>query len=375
MRRPIAVAAVALALGSLFVAIRLAGFDGDATRFIVAGDHFTDPAAVPGDVHVLHDSTGYDGQYFYRLALDPLTDKVTDHGITLVSPAYNQQRIAYPTLAWAASLGGRPGLLPAALIGVNLLALFALAWAAAVLAKDLGRSPAWGLIIALYPGFWITLARDLTELVAAAGLVAGLVLWRRNRAWAAAGAFTVAVLARETTALVPLALALVAVVGKRRMPPVAAWVPLAAAALWQLFLWSRWGTTGPGASGDARPSAPLRGLVWGLRYQLRTEDWTGLILALALVAAVGVGAVLALRPGRAGSAERLAFAGAALVLLSASRFVWVYDPGFLRAGTEMWILAAVLVLGHRGGESLRRDAALATGTLSASVALLHVTGV
>ena len=44
---------------------------GDVSRFVVAGDAFTDPASVPFCVTVLLGSGGYDGQFYFRLAVAP----------------------------------------------------------------------------------------------------------------------------------------------------------------------------------------------------------------------------------------------------------------------------------------------------------------
>ena len=40
-------------------------------------------------------SPGYDGQFFYRLALRPWTQTRTEFGITFDEPAYRQQRLVY----------------------------------------------------------------------------------------------------------------------------------------------------------------------------------------------------------------------------------------------------------------------------------------
>lgn len=57
----------------MFVFLRLIiAADGDITRFVVAGDDWSERAALPEDFHVEEDASGYDGQFFYRLAIDPL---------------------------------------------------------------------------------------------------------------------------------------------------------------------------------------------------------------------------------------------------------------------------------------------------------------
>ena len=55
-----------------------------------------------GELTVYEGSSGYDGAFVYRLALDPFTEQPVAHGITLDNPSYRQQRIVLPLVAWLA---------------------------------------------------------------------------------------------------------------------------------------------------------------------------------------------------------------------------------------------------------------------------------
>src|SRR5206468_4322313 len=169
--------------------------------------HFTDRTRVSPRIPVLRDSTGYDGQYYFRLALDPLSDQRTAHGVTLASPAYFQQRLLYPSLVWAAARGA-PSPVPWALVGVNLAALAVLGFASGLLVRSMGRHALWGLAFGGMPAVWIALGRDLTDVVSLMCIVSTLVLLRRDRPYLAALALTAAVLTRETTVVVAGAIGL-----------------------------------------------------------------------------------------------------------------------------------------------------------------------
>ncbi len=86
-------AAVATGFGAVaaFLTVRLIQSDGPG-GFVLAGSPESTTSA-PSELH--HYGTGYDGQFVYRLALDPFTRAVTAHGMTLDLPAYRQQRIAH----------------------------------------------------------------------------------------------------------------------------------------------------------------------------------------------------------------------------------------------------------------------------------------
>jgi len=114
---------LAVTLIGAFVALRLDMFEWDESRFVLAGEALSDPVRVPSGLYVIRNSSGYDGQAFYRLALDPLTQKKVDRGITLDTPSYRQQRVAYPAIAWLASGGGDATRVPWALILINIVAV------------------------------------------------------------------------------------------------------------------------------------------------------------------------------------------------------------------------------------------------------------
>ena len=155
------------------------------------------------DLPVHTGTNGYDGQFYYRLALNPLTHQVTAFHITLDNPPYRQQRVGLPATAWAVREVFRAPT-SVALVLVNVLALVVVGWAGATWARQYGRSTWWGVAVAASPALVMALARDLTEPLATAALIVGLLSWTRGRRWVASVAFTVAVLCRETVLVVLL---------------------------------------------------------------------------------------------------------------------------------------------------------------------------
>jgi len=338
-------AAIALLLGSAFVAARLKKFDGDASGFVVAGDHFVDGALAPVGLRVFDNPTGYDGIHFYRLALAPFSNQATAFGITLDAPAYRQQRILYPLLAWGLS-GGRPSRVPAALIGINLFGLAVIAALGAMLARRAGRHPLLGLVLAFYPGFVISLARDLSEITATAFVLGGLVLWQRSRFGTAALAFSLAVLARETTLFVPLGLALGSCFEavRRRRDALVLLIPAAVYVGWQLWLWSRWGAFSVQQATGLDP--PFAGLARFLASYIPPQ--TNVEIAYLASAAYLAGLIAltgcAVRWSQASRPLLAAWSMYGVLATTLAWTVWVEDIGFLRATTELAILSLVLLM-------------------------------
>ena len=95
-------ATVALAAGfaaSVFVVGRLlVAAHGDPSVFIVVGSQHVVGSSLPRGVAVMRGS-GYDGTFYYRMALDPADLARTAFGIRLDSFS-RLERIGYPAIAW-----------------------------------------------------------------------------------------------------------------------------------------------------------------------------------------------------------------------------------------------------------------------------------
>ena len=339
-------ALVALLLASLFAGSLLVRYDGDASRFVWAGERFVDRAEAPDGLHVRSDE-GYDGQFYYRLALDPSELATEAHGIRLDS-GVRRDRIGYPTLAWLLSAGSEAAL-PWALIALNVAGLAVLAALGGLVARDAGRHELWGLLVAGFFGFLFVLARDLGEITAACGLLAGLVLYRRRRYLLSGAALALAVLSRESAGVAVLALLavwLAGVVSERGRPWSAAlaWVlPAAAFVAWQLVVRQDVGAT-PLFDTEAAVGAPFVGLVrhfpgwWTGRGQpgLAAPEF---VLLVALVAIT----IASLRRSSARIHEKLAW-GLSLVLVACLSGTVYTAPADFRTWTEVWVLGMLVLL-------------------------------
>src|SRR5215218_7757175 len=304
-------AALTAAVVLVFVVLRLAANGGDPSAFVVAGDRFVDPRTAPAELTVREDSSGYDGAFVYRLALDPFTDQRVARGMTLDNPAYRQQRIGLPVTAWLVA-AATPLPLPLILILVNALALVGAGWFGARFAQAYGRHASLGVLVAISPGLLIGLARDLNEPLAWLGLLAGLWWWRSERYPLAVAAFSAAALTRETTLVVVAGVGvwqLVALVRggrqelRRRLPRIL-WllVPLACALAWQGWLYGVWGRL-PVLSGQGNIGVPPFRMVTSLLDHdggwLDTgRDAPRLGVRPAAGAGAGLGARRAVLPGR-----------------------------------------------------------------------------
>ncbi len=322
---------------------------GDITRFIDVGSAFAKASQIPRGIAVTPGS-GYDGQFYYRLALDPADLHRSAFGITMDN-AYRVQRITYSALAWLAA-GGQQGAVPYSLVGVNIVALGALAWLGALLARDCGRRPAWGLLIAAYFGFLFSLGRDLTEICEACLVVAGLLLLRRGRPLLAGLAWAAAVLSRETALVVVAGAVIVAVAdiarGRRRFGrDDTTWiVPTVAYAAWQLVGWRSFGSIPFRTDSENNLTYPFVSMVRALSHnlaQLPSEHAAIWLAELAVLGTVAVSAAVALPDARATSAEKCSWAVSALLALFLTTTLWESHADF-RGFEDLYLFSVVVLL-------------------------------
>lgn len=250
---------------------------------------------------------GYDGQFFYVQALDPLLlHDSTVSSLRAAGQGFRMERVGYSALASAVAVG-QPGAIPFTLLAINVLVLLAVTAGFAIYARRRGWSTLWSLAIALMPGMLLSALRDLSDPLAIATMLGGLSLWRSGRRWPAAVALTVAVLTREVMVLVVVAVAAEAgvrawrargVPGAWRRTAAQAWpvivMPAAAFAAWQLYITARYG----GPVGGAGIGLPLVNLIQGVRgsfrsYASATAAWDLVYVLLILAAAVA--ALISLR--------------------------------------------------------------------------------
>lgn len=294
---PALVVAVVLAL---VVGPGLLLYGGNPTGFIRFGRDWVTLTHPPAGA-VIDTPTGYDGQYFWALAQDPLL--LSKRTVASFKDAgFRLQRIAYPALAYVLA-AGRRGALPWTLLAINLAVVIALTLAFAAYARRRGWSGWWALAVGLLPGLQFATMGDMSDALAVACMLGGLMAWERRRRWAAAGLLAVAALAREPMMLAVAALAIDAGArwwACRREPGAlgrtvrAAWPPLAIPTLmflgWQAYVHVRHGT-GTSAPGTAF-QVPLMGLVDEFRRSLRgtvsiSSSWDLVYLA-AIVAGIAV---------------------------------------------------------------------------------------
>jgi hypothetical protein len=320
--------------------------------FIIAGQAVTDPASLPTAIPVAKDAQGFEGQFFYRLALNPFTRRPTAYGITLNNPPLRQQRILYPLLTWLAAFG-QPQFVPALLVYINFFALCLLGWLGGIYARSLGRHALWGLLLSLYPGFLISLRCDLAEVLEICLLLGSLLLLRRARHRRATLLLVLAILTKETALLVVLAAALVYGLARwrGRVVPIK-WfyfaVPMLIFIVWQTVLGYVWGEL-PMWVDRGGLGVPLLGFVRLCSAAVRRQTTAPLRTCGELLVIVGFALTVLsqFRSTAAAAFEKFSWLAYALLSLALNGQAWIVDWNFLRALSEFYVLGALVIIGGK----------------------------
>ncbi len=325
------------------------------SRFILIGQDFAHPAQLPPGMP-LRVSYGYDGQFYYRLAVNPFNFSRTAYGITMDS-AYRFMRIGYPMITWLASFGQR-SLVPSMLIAVNIAAIGALGYFGAMFARQSGRHAAWGLLLPGYFGLVTSLSRDTAEPVAAAFLLAGLLAIRARRPVLAALLLAFGALTRETVMVAVAAIAIVRVIGfLRRRSRLGrddiTWIlPAAVFAAWQLVVYAFVGTFPLLADGGRNAGAPFVAPFEALKSNLSHVDMHSYnaidvwLAELAVLLVFAVAALCSLQTSRAPVHERLALVLFLVEICVVTPSTWGSLSADLRSFIEVYLMAVIVLLGR-----------------------------
>lgn len=354
LESPLACLLITAVVFLIFIFGRLYQSRFDPSSFIVAGDRYSDPSRVPHSLTVLRNSDGFDGQFYYRLALNPFTSRTTEFGITLDAPPLRHQRILYPLLSSGLSFGNHD-LLPTVMILLNFFALCLMGWIGGIYAQTLKQHALWGILLPIYPGFLLTLSRDTVEILEATILLGSLLLLRRGKPILATVLLTLAVLTKETAVLLAVAgvPVYVAEVWKRQRKVSLPWyyivLPLAVFALWQLILSHVWGELPLHASGSANlgipfvgpASAVLDASVFQRPFQLRK------LVELIFVLGFAFAVLFHLQPTKATPHEASSWLLVTVLIISLSNSVWIEDWTFMRVLSLFYVLGVVIIIASK----------------------------
>lgn len=319
--------------------------------FVMAGHVYAGPANLP---HV--PSKGYDGQFYYRFALDPFNWHRTAYGIT-IDYNYRYTRLGYPLVAWIVSLG-RHGVVPVVLVALNLVFVAVMGWLGGKFARESGRHALWGLLFAAYFGLVISVGRDTAEPLADACMLGGLLAYRHSRYVLAAALIAYGVITNEPILVVAIAIALTRLYAmyRRRARPGRqdlAWVlPGAVYVVLQgIEHVVVKGKAGGLADIKQNFAAPFWAMIPAIYEDFRRLSFTHLgmydynVLELVVLLAFVVAGLLVLRSTTAPVHERVAFVGFVLVemVLASSQF-WGSVFGDGRTFIDAFLLAVIMLL-------------------------------
>jgi hypothetical protein len=175
---------IVFAILCIYSASVLAASQWDPMRFVNIGTFF--------DANNGKGMYGYDGQFAYQIARDPLNASQY-----LDVPAYRYQRILYPLIAHVISFGGNPIFLPWVLILINLFSIVGGTKVTELLMLEHNQNRWYALSYGLFIGLLLSLRLDLTEALAFFWVQLAVLFFERKHLWRASFMFILASLSRE----------------------------------------------------------------------------------------------------------------------------------------------------------------------------------
>ena len=279
------------------------------------------------------EGVGYDGQFFYYQAQDPLA--LRGAWQNLDSPAYRFQRMFYPLAAYLLS-GGDKEALPGVMLGISLAAGLATYLIMCAWAMKLGAPPWWGLFYLCCYGLFFPMMAGLSEPVANLFLAAGLYLAWQGRARLAGLIWLFMALTKEYYLVLPLA-AFFRAWWRKQAGKYWYLLPLTGGLAWQLYVYSRFDRFSFEQS-QGNFTWPLAGVIGHL---VETPYPSHIAFCVAFLAAVALCLYLLLRGPR--RLDVWLYGLLLLVPVLAGHAIWQSEMGFLRVFSPVY-LAYLLVL-------------------------------
>lgn len=333
-------ATVSTLVAAAYVVYRLASTGWEPTGWLELGDRISGGASESSD--------GYDGQFFYYIALDPDPSSVS---AKLDDPAYRYQRILYPLIARLVSLGVEAWI-PWAMLLIGLAAHWTGTWSVSEVLSDRGLSRWYALSYGLWVGLVAPVGLGLSEPLAFALAAAGMLSLERRRKLSAAALFGAAAFAKETT-LVFLAAALIVELLTERQPrAIAAYAASGALfGTWQLWLLGTFGAVGLRAGGDTATAfewIPFMGLFRVGFFSLAALGLYLVIFGPSIVLPSIWGTVASVRELLRGArdAETLVLLGFCMLIMGLPFSTFREPLGLVRAADGL-VLAAILFASAR----------------------------
>jgi hypothetical protein len=310
-------------------------FNYNLSGFICIGDKFMPPSGVPRGTIVYFRSAGYDGQFYYRMALNPLADK--EELQYFDSPVYRYQRIGYPLLAALFSLGNKSWL-PASLLITNMLVMVLSVFTISIWLKEKKLDPRYAVMYALSGTLVYPLMRDLSEPTSAAFLIIGFFFYTRHRFLSAGLFFGYAILCREVVfAVLPVLVLDWLFLQKAKRAWIAPLVSFLIMVGWHLFVFVHLEASSYPFRGRVSPAnllMPGVSVFTHLRqvfvYSANVSVWLQIVL-LTSVAVILISIGLAVKElVRSRNALGVCFLGFSFLPLTLSETVWVEPWAYCR---------------------------------------------
>lgn len=344
---PLVTTCIVAILYAIFLSIVLSKINYNFSYFITAGDFFVEKNFLHPEISIRKDSLGYDGQFYYRLTLDPFTKNFIDFGITFDNPLYRQQRIIYPLLTWIFSFGNQR-LIPYILVTINFLALLGITYCGSLLAKSVGKHAAWGMLFGLYAGFLFTLVRDLTEITEILFFLIALLLYQHKRFFLAIMFFILMILSKETSVLLLILFSVYVLLKSRISGVKTKWLfllPFLTYVFWHMYLYTIWGGNWS-LELTNNIGIPFVGISSFINQIMRLGNhfervWMIEIITLFIFSFI---TLVSIRKSSAYLFEKTAWILYLILILSLTNTVWSEDWAFMRALSEFYILGIILLL-------------------------------
>lgn len=239
--------------------------------FITAGSDYVDSSKNVNNI-IIQKGQGYDGQFFYKLALNPFNFNKEYQGVILDVPSYRIQRIAYPLAVWLLAFGN-PSSIPFSLVLVNILSFLGIIFFTKKIIDHLNADKIYAILPFFLCGIYMSFSRDLSEVLELFFFVITVYYYLLNKNILFVIFSTLTIFTRETSmiCLMPLALFKIFECKFHYKKIVLFIIPFLGFLLWKIFLLKHIENANMN-QGYNHLGFPFKGIIDGFLFNLNFTD-------------------------------------------------------------------------------------------------------
>ncbi len=243
---------------SFFFILLFAVYNFDISQF-AQFSNLTDQNRIPFKINPI-DRTGYDGQFYIRLALNPFELNWPHDNLPETNPSYRYSRIGYPLILWIFSFLFKEYIIYLSVL-INIIGILFIYFINRLNFEILGIDKKLSIFCAFLPGYYFVISRATCEIYEIVFISLSILFFLRNKLILFSFCVFFSFLIRETAFIFYLIIIFLSFFSNLNIKKQYLFIPFLLYLFWQFCLYIFFGNIPFGTGVNTNFSTPLLGII------------------------------------------------------------------------------------------------------------------